>query len=169
MNLPIVIALLLAAAVPQRDTGEPFRLEGGDFRWIPIRVRQVPLEVDCHFQIVKGDKTVHMELLPMSEFRLFDRGQEHDMMASTSDAPEGEFRRVIDTRGQYAVVVQNKRGAAPVSVVLRVQTNLNPDADVAQTLPPNRRLMVIVASFAFFFAALAWSGHKLLKGIRRQS
>jgi hypothetical protein len=168
MNLPLIFALLFAGAATQ-DAGEPFRLEGGDFRWIPIKVRQTPLEVDCHFKVVSGNATVHMELLPLSEFRLFDRGQEHETMASTPDNREGEFRRVIDTRGQYAVVVENKRGSPPVSVLLRVETNLNPEADVAQTLPRGRRLAVILVSFAFFFVTLAWSGHKLLSCIRRAS
>jgi hypothetical protein len=169
MNVLITFALLLAGTASTQDAGEPFRLEGGDFRWIPIKVRQTPLEVDSHFKVVTGNATVHMELLPMGEFRLFDRGQEHDTMASTPNGAEGEFRRVIDTRGQYAVVVENKRGSPPVSVLLRVETDLNPEADVAQRLPRGRRLTVILASFAFFFVTLAWSGYKLLASIRRDS
>jgi hypothetical protein len=184
MNFVAVI-VLLAATVPglsgaptlpqpahpdhSQGFGEPFRLDGGDFRWIPIKVRQTPVEVDCHFEVVAGDPTVHAELLPMDDFRLFDRGQDHDKMATTANGRAGDFRRIVDTSGQYAVVVENMRGAAPVSVVLRVETNLNPDANTAQTLPPQRRLAVIVISFAFFFVTIAWSGRKLLTSIRRVS
>src|SRR5262249_45901862 len=129
------IALLLAAA-GSPDTGQPFRLAPGDFRWVPFTVRQVPSEVDCQFEVVSGNASVHLELLPMSDFRLFNRGQEHDTMAVTPEGRTGGFRRIIDSRGQYAVVVQNDRGAPPATVLLRVRTKLNPGADVAQTLSP---------------------------------
>src|SRR5580704_6572508 len=151
MNLPIAIALLFAAADQSQDAGQPFRLEPGDFRWVPFTVRQTPSEVDCRFEVVRGNPSVDVELLPMSEFRLFSRGREHDTMAVTPKGRSGEFRRIVDVRGQYAVVVKNARGAPPATVLLRVQTNLNSDVDAARTLSPTRRLTVILISFAFFF------------------
>ena len=119
MNLPIIIALLFAAGSQPQDGGQPFRLESGDFRWIPFTVRQTPSEVDCRFDVVSGNSSVHVELLPMSEFRLFNRGREHDTMALTPNGRSGEFRRIIDVRGQYAVVAKNERGAPPATVLLR--------------------------------------------------
>ncbi len=102
----------------------------------------------------------------MSEFRLFNRGREHDTMALTPEGKTGEFKRIIDVRGQYAVVVENARGAPPATVVLHVQTNINPGADVARTLSPRRRLTVVLLSFAFFFITVAWSGWKIVRGMR---
>jgi hypothetical protein len=168
MNFLIALALLVGAGGTSPDAGEPFRLESGDFRWIPFTVRQTPSEVDCHFEVVKGNPSVHIELLPMSEFRQFNRGREHDTMALTPSGRTGDFRRVIDVRGQYAVVVENARGAPPATVLLRVQTNLNPDADVAQTLPPGRRLAVVLISFVFFFVTAGWSGRKLIRAMRHR-
>jgi hypothetical protein len=112
-----------------------------------------------------GNPGVHIELLPMSEFRLFDRGREHDTMALTPNGRSGDFRRIVDVRGQYAIVVGNSRGAPPATVLLRVQTNLNPGADVARTLSPVRRLTVVLISFAFFFAIVGWSGRKVVKAM----
>jgi hypothetical protein len=166
MNPLFMIAFLLAVGSPSQDGGQPFRLEPGDFRWVPFTVRQTPSEVDCSFEVIKGNPSVHVELLPMREFRLFNRGREHDTMALTPNGRNGEFRRIIDVRGQYAVVVENARGAPPATVLLRVQTNLNPDADVARTLSPERRLTVILISFAFFFVTIAWSGRKLMRAMR---
>ena len=172
MNFLIMAAMLLAASTQQQDAGgqkddagQPFRLESGDFRWVPFTVRQTPSEVDCHFEVIKGDPSIHVELLPMSEFRLFSRGREHYMMALTPKGHSGEFRRIIDVRGQYAVVVENARGAPPATVLLRVQTNLNP-GDMARILSPERRLTVILISFAFFFVTVAWSGRKLVRAMR---
>ena len=166
MNLLFTTVFFLAAATQPQDGGQPFRLDPGDFRWVPFTVRQTPSEVDCRFEVIKGNPTVHVELLPMSEFRLFNRGREHDTMALTPNGRNGEFRRIVDVRGQYAVVVVNARGAPPAIVSLRLQTNLNPGADVAMTLSPGRRLAVILISFAFFFITVAWSGRRLIRAMR---
>lgn len=167
MNFLLTTAFLLAAATTQsQDSGQPFRLDPGDFRWMPFTVHQIPSEVDCHFEVLKGSPTVHVELLPMSEFRLFDRGQEHDTLALTPNGSTGDFRRVVDTRGQYAVVIENAPGSPPATVLLRLQTNLNPGADMARTLSPGRRLTVVLLSFAFFFVTIAWSGRKLFRAMR---
>jgi hypothetical protein len=171
MILPFTIALLLAAAsteTPQTpESNQPFQLGPGDFRWVPFTVRQTPAEVDCRFEVLKGNPSVHVELLPISEFRLFDRGREHATMAATPNGRGGAFRRIIDTRGQYAVVVINARGAPSATVSLRVQTKVNPTgADVARTLSPRRRLTVILISFTLFFVTVAWSGRKLIRAMR---
>jgi hypothetical protein len=168
MTLWFTMALLLAAASQTPDAaGQPFKLASGDFRWVPFTVRQTPVEVDCHFEVTGESKNVHLELLPMSEFRLFDRGRDHDTLAATPEARSGGFRRIIDVRGQYAVVVMNARGAPPAVVSLQLQTNVNPSgADVARTLSPQRRLAVIAISFAFFFVTVAWSGRKLILAMR---
>lgn len=167
----LLSGLLLASAFAQpafaaATAGQPFRLEPGDFRWVPFTVRQTPSEVECRFDVLKGNPSVHLELLPMSEFRLFDRGEEHDTLAVTPEGRTGEFRRIIDARGEYAVVIENSTGSAPATVRLRVETTVNPGADVARTLSPQRRIAVVALSFAFFFAALMWPGRRLFHAMR---
>ena len=148
-------------------TPASFRLDPGDFRWIPFTVNQVPTEVDSSFQVTRGDASVHMELLPMGEFRRFNRGREHETLAISENGRAGSFRRVLDTRGQYVVVVINKSNARPVTVTLEVRTDLNPNADVsARTISPQRRLAVILISFAIFFGTVTWAGVRLLRTIR---
>lgn len=168
MTLFPIFLMLFAAGFPNSD--QSFRLEPGDFRWIPFTVRQTPTGIDCRFAVVKGGPTVHAELLPMSEFRLFDRGREHETLALTANARVGEFRRVIDVRGQYAVVVVNDRNAAPAMVSLQLETTLNPGAgEMARTLSPQRRFTVVLISLAFFLAALTWSSRRLIGAMRRGS
>lgn len=161
--------LLLAAANPPAPApDQPFTLQPGDFRWITITARKTPLELDCGFQVLKGTPTVHVELLPMGEFHLFTRGHDYNAMAVTPDGRRGEFKRVIDDRGQYAVVVVNERGAPPATVTMRVSTILNPGpGDIAETLSPERRLTVVAMSLAFFIVSIAWSGHRLIQAMRR--
>ena len=164
MTLFLTLALLFFAG-PAPD--QSFRLDPGDFRWIPFTVRHTPSGVTCRFEVLKGDASVHAELLPMSEFRLFGRGRPHDTMAVTATARSGEFRRVIDTGGQYAVVIVNDKNAGPAVVALHVETNASADgADVARTLPPGRQLTVVLIGLGFFFVTAAWSSRKLINAMR---
>ena len=144
---------------------------------VPSRSRRVPLdsvhraagptEVDCRFEVVKGDATVHMELLPMSEFRRFNRGREHDTLAVSDDAAVGGVSGASWNPRQIHGGGDNNSGARPALVSLEVRTDLNPNADVvAKVLPPGRRLAVILISFAIFFVTITWSGIKLVRAIR---
>jgi hypothetical protein len=164
----IGLALLATAAACAQDASQSFRLDPGDFRWVPFTVRQTPTAVDCRFEVLQGNPSVHVELLPMSEFRQFSRGRDHSTMAATPDGRSGNFRQVIAVRGQYAVVVVNGKSAPPATVALRFQANMNPNgADIAETLSPRRRLTVILISLAFFAVTVIWSGRKLLRAIHR--
>ncbi|HVW87814.1 MAG TPA: hypothetical protein VHB50_24180 [Bryobacteraceae bacterium] len=163
--MKLLIALLLAAPLLPAQQ-RPFRLDPGEFRWVPFTVKQIPTEVDCRFQVLRGNASVHMELLPMREFRRFNRGHEHETLAVSPDSRAGSFRRVVDERGQYAVIVINEKNAPPALVTLELRTDLNPNADViARELPPGRRLGVILISFALFFTMLFWFGLKLLRAM----
>jgi hypothetical protein len=168
LRIAIAIALLSTMlAAGSQETGQPFRLEPGDWRWQKIVIRQTPSQVDCRFEVLSGNASVHLELLPMSEFRQFDRGQEHETLVVTPDGRNGDFRRIIDVSGQYAVVVENEKGAPPAIVSFEVRTTVNPnDRDTARTLSPERRLTVILLSFVFFFATVTWSARKLLRAMR---
>jgi hypothetical protein len=164
MTLFLTLALLFFAG-PAPD--QSFRLDPGDFRWIPFTVRHTPSGVTCRFEVLKGDGSVHAELLPMSEFRLFGRGRPHDTMAITSKARSGEFRRVIDADGQYAVVIVNDKNARPALISLHVETNVAADSgDVARTLPPDRQLTVVLIGLGFFFVTATWSSRKLINAMK---
>jgi hypothetical protein len=165
---PLIAIALLAAGLPgAQENGQPFRLEPDDYRWQKIAIRQTPSQVDCHFEVLSGSASVHLELLPMSEFRQFDRGLEHDTLVVTPDGRNGDFRRIIDVSGEYAVVVVNAKRAPPATVSFEVRTTVNPNGrDTARTLSPRRRLTVILISFVFFFVTVTWSARKLLRAMR---
>ncbi len=146
----------------------PFRLEPGEYRWIPFTVRQTPTEVVCRFHVVRGGPTAHAELLALSDFQSFNRGREHGSLAVTPTARAGGFRRTLEDRGEYAVVVMNDRNAQPAEVVLEVSTDLNPPtAVVTRELTQGRRLTVILVSFALFFTIVTWCGVRLVRAITK--
>jgi hypothetical protein len=101
----------------------------------------------------------------MSEFRQFNRGRKHETLAVSPDAASGEFRRIVEERGQYAVVIVNQKKAPAATVSLDVSTDLNPSAGIARELPAGRRLAVILISFALFFATVTWAGIKLMRAV----
>ncbi|MDP9170525.1 MAG: hypothetical protein M3N54_07910 [Acidobacteriota bacterium] len=164
--MKILIALALATPLLAQQQS-PFRLEQGEFRWIPVIVKQIPTEIECKFQVVAGGPTAHLELLRMHDFRLFTRNREHATLAVSPKSRTGNFRRVIDNRGQYAVVVVNEKNAPAVMVSLEVSTEVDPNPKLlSRELPPARRLTVILISFALFFVTITWSGLKLLRAAR---
>jgi hypothetical protein len=165
MKLALWFALLGAPVFAANPT--PFRLDPGEFRWIPFTVNQTPTEVESSFQVMRGDPSVHIELLPMSEFRRFNRGREHETLAASDSGRSGAFRRILEARGQYVVVAINKSKSQAAVVMLELRTDLNPNADViAKTISPQRRLTVILISFGIFFATVTWAGVRLLRSIQ---
>jgi hypothetical protein len=167
MKSVLILALFFAVGAQAQDTGQSFRLAPGDLRWIPVNVRQTPTEIEGRFDVIEGSPTVHMELVPISEFRPFTRGEEHTTLALTTPARTGRFRRVIDTRGRYALILANGKNAPPATVTLDLRMNVNPsNSDVARTISPQRRLVVILLSFAFFFVTVTWSSRKLIRAMR---
>jgi hypothetical protein len=165
------VAVLLGVVPVQSSQTPPqaFRLESGDYRWVPFTVKQVPTEVDCRFEVLQGGPGVHVELLPMSEFRLFNRGRDHETLAVSPNARSGAFRRMIDRPGQYAVVVKNSADSPPAVISLELSTDLNPNASVvARELPVRKRLTVILISFALFFTIVMWSGLRLMRALKRE-
>jgi hypothetical protein len=164
--LSFAVAALLFAQDAAQENAQPIRLEAGDYRWVPFTIRQTPAEVDCSFQVVEGNASVHIELMPSSEFRLFERGRDHDAMTRTPDGRGGEFRQMIAEPGRYAVVVVNARNAPPATVTLHVETNMNPARSIARTLSPARRMIVIAISMAVFIAIVTWSSRRLLRAVR---
>lgn len=161
------MALLVLPPASLNHVEQPFRLDPGEYRWLPFTVNQVPAEVDCRFHVSSGVSTVHMELLPMSEFRLFSRGREHDTLAVSPQTSSAAFRRIVREPGQYAVVVANQKKAPVALVSLEFSVDFNPDSAVsAQTLEPKRRLAVILISFFLFFAIVTWSGLRLLRAVK---
>ena len=161
MTLFVLAAVMLnAAAEPQA-----FRLEAGDYRWIPFTVKQAPTEVDCRFEVLQGGPDLQVELLPMSEFRLFNRGREHSTLVAMQQH-SGAFRRVINQPGQYAVVVKDI-ASGPATVSLELNTDLNPNANaIARELPARKRLIVILVSFGLFFVIVTASGLWLVRSIK---
>ncbi|HWD97620.1 MAG TPA: hypothetical protein VG345_01225, partial [Bryobacteraceae bacterium] len=144
------------------------RLDAGEYRWFPIHVSHAPVEVTCRFRVVKGTATVHAELAPRSEFRAFIRRRSYGKLVATGETANGFFSQVLSEPGDYAVILINAENAPQALVSFSIESRLNPTSPgIARTLPPERRLVVILISFAIFFASAGWSGHRLIRAMKK--
>lgn len=158
------ILLLLCACAAQ---AAPFRLDGGDNRYFQVTVTRVPTLVECRFKVLQGAPSVHLEIMTDGEYRHMNRGRDYDAIASSPTAREGEIRRMVEERGRFDVVLINDRGAPAAVVDFVVHTDVDPSEDsVARMLSPERRLAVILISFAIFFGLVTWSAWRLLRANR---
>lgn len=163
------VAAQVVAQAPAQPEAAPqqIHLAPGEYRWIPLTVKQTPTAIACKYQVLEGNAGVHAELLTMREFRLLAKGLQHESLATTREGQSAEFRRIVGTPGQYAAVISNRKDAQPAVVSFDVRTEVDPaSANVAQTLPARRKLAVILISFALFFVTVVWSGILLTKAIR---
>jgi hypothetical protein len=124
--------------------------------------------VICRFRVVKGAATVHAELAPRDEFRAFARRRSYEKLTATGETTNGFFSQILSEPGDYSVILINAENAPAALVSFSIETRLNPTSPgVARTLPPERRLVVILISFAIFFASAGWSGHRLIRAMKK--
>ncbi len=162
------IAILLAASGSAGPgASQAIRIDAGEFRWWPLHVRKAPSEIICRFEVLHGAGTVHAELLGEHEFRQFVRGRPYDKLIGTPAAANAQFSQIVQDRGDYAVVIMNNAGAPPAIVSMYIETRLATESGgIARTLPPERRLAVILISFAIFFISAGWSGLRLIRAMK---
>ncbi len=165
------IGLLCAAPIvpnaePPGDPGQVFVLQ--DYRWVPVTVKR-PTLVDCHFEVLNGSPTVHVELLSDDQFVRFARHRRYETLASTADGSSGSFARMIEAPGSYRVLIRNDQGAPPIAVSVDLKMDVERDAGLMTSgVPIQRRITVIAISLAVFFGTVFWSGQKLLRAYRHR-
>jgi hypothetical protein len=84
-------------------------------------------------------------------------------LIATPPSVHGKLNHHLRVAGDYVVVIDNRSGAAPAPVHLRVNLNFGP---VITYLSPQRRLTVIVVSFIVFFGIVGWSARRLMRAMR---
>lgn len=168
MRLLIALAIATASLAAQSaDTSQVFVLKSGDYTWLPVSVHRIPTAVDCHFEVVGGNPPVHAELVSSRDFVLYSRGREYETLAVTPSGGAGGFRRIIETRGNYRIVILNDRGAPAAAVNLTVHVDVDPEPSTVTTgISTRRKIGVILASLALFVTTVIWSGRKLLRAYK---
>lgn len=161
----LVLAVFAVAVSAADET--PFVLNSPDFRWIPVRIRQTPVEVDVNFSVSQGNAMVHAELIEDDQFRALRRGEEHESLAMSAEGTKGGFRRIVEEPGNYRVVIMNRPHTEPGLVTLSISTRVD-GLTRATELPLKRRMATIGVSLGLFLAMLGFCGYKLRKAASRE-
>ncbi len=165
----MILLLLALAASGGRLTvvEETLRLAPGEARGVNLVLRQRPAVVDIRFRTTDGDAVVSVGL----------RAPE-----GAEGASPGNFVRVVREQasasiryparllGDYQVVVENPhRSRRTATVELRVELGFEEAGTLRpETLPPERRRLVVALSLLFVLVVVLWTGRRLLEAIARR-
>ena len=164
MNAAALLLLWLAAN-SQVLLDEVFHVPAGEWRYVPVILKQPPVTVDCDFRVISGTGAVRVVLVNRDGLDTL-RGGDREPLGSGGYRQQNQVSRLVNLPDEYAVVLENG-GHGPVSVRLRVSLDFSARGRPrAQTLPPERRFAVIVISATVFLGIVFYSARKLLGVIR---
>jgi hypothetical protein len=147
---------------------EVYRIPANEWRYVEVSLRQQPALLSAELESQAGSHPVQAALLRRSDLDRLIGDHPYGVLASTSPGPVGRLHYYIRDPGDYAVVLDNRDNDAPAAVRLHVWLDFSGRAGHdAETLSPQRRLTVILVSFAVFFSIVTWSARRLLQAVRR--
>ena len=115
-----------------------------------------------------GSRDIRAALLRREDLDRLRKDHPYGVLAATSPGPSGRFRYYVRDPGDYAVVLDNRDSDQPATIRLRVWLDFaGPPGYDGQSLSPQRRLGVILVSFAIFFGIVTWSARRLLQNVRK--
>jgi hypothetical protein len=166
--MALLALLLLAAATRVELVDEVYTIPPAEWRYVEVQLRQTPVAVNGSFQVLSQGAQVRVALLSRADLERLRADQPHGFLAATQPSSRGTLNYHLQRAGEYAVVVDNRALHTPVRVHLRVSLDFSgrPEPGV-RTLSPERRLAVILISFAVFFGIVTWSARKLLRAARQ--
>jgi len=163
MNAAVLLALFAPGS--QTLTDEVFQIPAKEWRYVDVAVKQVPVTVDCEFNVISGTGAVRVELVNAEGLNDWKQGH-RDTKDSEAFAGQASFSRLISVPDDYAVVLENS-GRNPASVRLRVSLDTSGRGlPQARYLSPQKRLAVIAISATVFLAIVSYSAKKLLTVMR---
>jgi len=164
MNAAVLLLLLVLASGSQPLVNEVFQIPAGEWRYMSLALKQVPVTVDCDASVISGG-AVRVALVNQENLDDLKQG-DRSPLASGSILRQGTFHRLVSVADEYAVVLENTgNGVATV----RLQVSLDFSArgrPQARYLSEERRLGVILISTTVFLAIVGYSARKLLGGMR---
>ena len=112
-----VALLLLFASGSQPLVDEIFQVPAGEWRYVSLALKQVPVTVQCEAGVISGAGAIRVALVSPEGLDDLKKG-DHSPLASGAILRQGTFHRVVSVADEYAVVLENTgRGPATVSRV----------------------------------------------------
>jgi len=160
-----VALLLLFASGSQPLVDEIFQVPAGEWRYVSLALKQVPVTVECEAGVIAGAGAIRVALVNpegLDDLKKGDRAP----LASGAILRQGTFHRLVSVADEYAVVLENT-GRGPATVRLQVALDYSASGrPQARYLSRERRLGVILISTTVFLAIVGYSARRLL-GVMR--
>lgn len=157
---------LLAASARVELVDETFEIPPAEWRYVDLNLKQEPATVWCHFESLTGGQAVRVALLRREDLERMRQDRAHGMLAATRPAQSGTLRHTVATPGEFAVLVDNREGAA-ARVHLRVWLDFSRTSEPhVRYASPQRRAVVVTLSLGVFGAIVLYSVRKLRRAGR---
>ncbi|MDX2152059.1 MAG: hypothetical protein SFV54_15080 [Bryobacteraceae bacterium] len=164
----MTLALMALAAAPSLVTlvDEPVRIPAGQWRTLPIVLRQQPGVVQAAFRVRRGDG-VRVLLVTRKDADLWRAGQPFTVVGQSAVTREATVNFPARKPGDYELVVDYssaKEGLTELDLKVGLAFG-NTNSMTVRYLEPQRRLFVIWASLCFFGATVWFAGLRLARAI----
>jgi hypothetical protein len=159
------LALLWLAATVQL-VDEVFEIPAREWKYADVVLRQQAAYLRASYEVRSG-AGVRLWLVNQSEIDRFPTREKFQPVVVTPSAPSGAFDVAVSRPGDYALIVDNRNGAEPAKVLLRVELDFRGSATARIRYAERwRQVAVIGFSFAFFFTVVFYSARRLLRARR---
>jgi hypothetical protein len=164
----LVCTLALVFASAEEFVDQVYTIPADEWRYVDLGTRQRPALVEAEYDVRSGSDHVRLAVMRRDDLEHLREGLPHGVVETTEPGRAGKLTCQVRPPGEYVVVVDNRMGDGRAAVVrLRIRLDFPPGGAIPERLSPQRRLAVILVSFAAFFAIVTWSGRKLLPPVRR--
>ena len=163
MNAAALFLLFATGSQPLLD--EIFQVPAGEWRYVSVALKQVPVTVECDASVMSGGGAARVALVNQEGLDDLKQG-DRSPLGSGAMLRQGTLQRVVSVAGEYAVVLENT-GRVAETVRLRVSLDFSARGrPQARYLSRQRRLGVILISTTVFLAIIGFSARKLLGAMR---
>jgi hypothetical protein len=161
--------MLLFASTSRVDlVDETYVIPAANWRYIELELKQLPVTVFCDYHAGPGSTQVRLALMRRRDLERLRSGRPHGALAVTEAGPRARLDHEIRSPGEYVLVLDNHDETRPAEVHLRVSLDFAARGAPGITyVSPQRKLVVILISFAVFFGIVTWSARRLLEAIRK--
>lgn len=169
LMLALVCTLAFAFASAGELVNQVYTIPADEWRYLDLGIGQRATLVEAEYQVSAGSDRVRLAVMRSDDLEHLRDGLPYGVVEATEPGRSGKLTCELRPPGGYVLLVNNRMGNGRAAVVhLRIRLSFAPVAGaVPELLSPSRRLVVILVSFAAFFAIITWSGRKLLPPVRR--
>lgn len=169
LALMCTLALALAPASAEELVNPVFTVAAGEWRYVDLGIGQRTAQIEAEYEVRAGSNRVRLAVMRRDDMEHLRAGLAHGVVEETAAGRAGKLECAVRPPGDYVLVVDNQMGEGRAAVVgLRIRLEFPPmGGAIPERISAQRRLTVILVSFAAFFAIVTWSGRKLLPTVRR--